>query len=140
MSFKNTLFFAILSLILTSNAATAIEISGTAKIIDGDTLSIGNQVIRLYGIDAPENAQDCQRNKGKHYNCGAEAVNALKELLQNNAVCAGDEFDSYRRLIAICHSGSTELNRTLVRSGYALAYRKYSTHYIADETMRKHWA
>ena len=30
------------------------EISGFAKIIDGDTIKINSRKIRLYGIDAPE--------------------------------------------------------------------------------------
>jgi endonuclease YncB( thermonuclease family) len=31
----------------------AMEIAGPARVVDGDTLEIGPQAIRIYGIDAP---------------------------------------------------------------------------------------
>ena len=37
------------------------EISGFAKIIDGDTIKISNKKIRLHGIDAPEKKQQCKK-------------------------------------------------------------------------------
>ncbi len=47
-----------LALILTLAPAVALaEISGPARVVDGDTLEIGGERIRLYGIDAPESAQ-----------------------------------------------------------------------------------
>ena len=39
------------------------EITGFAKIIDGDTIKISNKKIRLHGIDAPEKKQTCKKNK-----------------------------------------------------------------------------
>ena len=37
------------------------EITGYAKVIDGDTIRIKENKIRLYGIDAPENNQICSK-------------------------------------------------------------------------------
>ena len=37
------------------------EISGNAQIIDGDTIKINSNKIRLYGIDAPEFNQLCKK-------------------------------------------------------------------------------
>ena len=37
------------------------EITGYAKVIDGDTIRIKGNKIRLYGIDAPENNQICSK-------------------------------------------------------------------------------
>ena len=37
------------------------EITGYAKIIDGDTIKIRTKKIRLYGIDAPEKKQTCKK-------------------------------------------------------------------------------
>ena len=50
--FKNFYFF-IFFFIFTYSAYGEI-ISGKAKVIDGDTISINNSKIRLHGIDAPE--------------------------------------------------------------------------------------
>jgi endonuclease YncB( thermonuclease family) len=47
-----------LAVLLLAGAAHA----ETARVIDGDTLTIGREHIRLYGIDAPESHQTCQRD------------------------------------------------------------------------------
>ena len=44
---------------------TAEEISGTPKIIDGDTVHINNYKFRLEGIDAPEMKQQCKKESFK---------------------------------------------------------------------------
>ena len=48
-----------LSLIVAPLKAGAVEVSGPARIIDGDTLVIGETTIRLHGIDAAETGQRC---------------------------------------------------------------------------------
>lgn len=116
-------------------ASQATEISGTARVTDGDTLAIGTQVVRLIGIDAPENGQNCKRKSGKAYNCGASSENALKKLTQSKTTCSGADFDNYRRLIAVCISDGIEINRELVRTGHALAFRRFSDAYIDEENL-----
>ena len=121
------------SLSLLSFPAHAVKVTGFARVIDGDTIALGTQVIRLYGIDAPENGQDCQQADGRFYNCGAEAESRLTSLLNKQVSCSGTEYDRYQRLIATCTSDGIDVSRTLVSTGYALAYRQYSTRYIAEE-------
>ena len=36
-------------------------LTGDVRVIDGDTIAVGETRIRLEGIDAPETAQTCQR-------------------------------------------------------------------------------
>jgi endonuclease YncB( thermonuclease family) len=120
-------------LFLYSVAVYATDIAGTARIIDGDTLAIGTQVIRLFGIDAPENGQDCKGKHAKRYNCGAAAENALRALLRGRVFCTGTEFDNYQRLIAACSSNDVDINREMVITGHAVAFRQFSEAYIADE-------
>jgi hypothetical protein len=41
--------------------------------------------------------------------------------------------DQYGRVVAVCSAGGEDLNGWMVRQGWALAYRHYSTVYIPDE-------
>jgi hypothetical protein len=43
-----------------ASGVSAAEVSGPARVIDGDTLDIGTTRVRLFGIDAPESAQRCK--------------------------------------------------------------------------------
>ncbi len=55
-------------------AASATELTGKPRIIDGDTIVIAGQRIRLHGIDTPETKQTCQRQDGNVYRCGDMAT------------------------------------------------------------------
>ena len=57
------------------------ELTGSGRIVDGDTIWIGETKIRLHGIDAPETKQECHRGDGNPYRCG-EAVNAGVKIHQ----------------------------------------------------------
>ena len=113
-------------------AASATELTGKPRIIDGDTIVIGDQRIRLHGIDTPEAKQTCQRQDGTEYRCGDMATFALAELIEEHWVtCSGDSTDRYGRLIGTCMTGPVNLNAEMVRRGWALAYRRYSTDYVS---------
>ena len=104
-------------------AASATELTGKPRIIDGDTIVIGDQRIRLHGIDTPEAKQTCQRHDGTEYRCGDMATFALAELIEKHWVtCRGDTTDRYGRLIGTCFTGPLNLNAEMVRQGWALAY------------------
>lgn len=125
-----------LATILLASALPAIagDLSGHAKIIDGDTIKVGSIAIRLHGIDAPEVGQRCNTSRGKNWGCDDAAMDRLGELVANGVVCKGNEYDGYDRLIAVCFTPSgTDINKTLVAEGYAWAFRKYSTDYASDE-------
>ena len=112
----------------------ATELVGRPRIVDGDTIVIDNAVIRLHGIDAPENGQYCLDAAGGDYRCGEAATKMLTNLIAGSSIrCSGAEQDRYHRLIAICRRGDREINREMVRSGWARAYTRYSSDYAGEE-------
>lgn len=70
--------------------AARADVTGEALVIDGDTLQVAAERVRLHGIDAPETNQ-------------------------------------------VCGTGPVDLNAAMVRSGWALAYRRYAKDYVPQE-------
>lgn len=102
-----------------------IEVSGSATVIDGDSLAVGGHEIRLLGVDAPEREQTCTR-KNAEWRCGAEAAGALRNRMRGQTIkCSGNERDIHDRLLAVCRVRGTELNRWLVEQGWAVSYGHY---------------
>ena len=110
-------------------------ISGKAKVVDGDTITINKTKIRFSGIDAPESyyygqTQYCQRPNGKIWACGKKATSKLKELINGQTVeCTDEGKDQYDRTLSICFANGVDLQSEMVRSGMAVAYLKYSRRY-----------
>ena len=140
--------FIIIFLIFVSNV-TAEEISGTPKIIDGDTVHINNYKFRLEGIDAPEMKQQCKKeflkisstigfSFYKDYSCGKVSKEKLKSKIRGSKIkCIFTTKDKYKRYIATCYKEKINLNQWMVRNGYAIAYRRYSKKYVPDEDFAK---
>lgn len=98
---------------------------GTAVVIDGDSITLGRQRVRLSGIDAPEYLQVCQRG-GADYACGKRAREALVRLIDGQSVsCGGTRRDRYGRFLGECRAGDVNLNRAQVEAGWAVAYGGY---------------
>jgi endonuclease YncB( thermonuclease family) len=109
------------------------RISGRAEITDGDSFEIGAARVRLFGVDAPEGRQSCTRD-GRDWACGNEAARKLRSLVGDRTVtCTKRDVDTYGRIVAVCRSGATDLNAEMVRSGFATAYRRYSSDYVDEE-------
>jgi len=131
-------FFKIFILILTSlvfitNFANSKTILGKAKIIDGDTIHIKSNKIRLHGIDAPETKQTCKIDNQDWY-CGKQSTKELKNLIKNQKVeCNVNDVDRYNRYVAICYVNEININQWMVKNGWAIAYRYYSKDYIVEE-------
>jgi endonuclease YncB( thermonuclease family) len=116
-------------------AASATDsITGSARVIDGDTIAIGSQHIRFEGIDAPETDQVCLDAKREPWTCGITARDRLSTHVAGRITsCVVRGADRYGRTLAICSVDGEDLNAWMVREGLALAYVKYSGEYIADE-------
>ena len=121
-------------LMLLSKPVGAVDLNGTAEIVDGDTLEIEGSTIRLFGIDAPETGQLCGRAGQKLFRPSEDAISRLQSLSRGRVRCQGTEYDDYGRLIATCFSqAGIEINRSLVKEGLAWAFVKYSDAYAKEE-------
>ena len=110
------------------------EIAGVASVIDGDTIEIHGQRIRLHGIDAPESRQTCLDAGGRTWRCGQKAALALQDLIGRRTVrCDESDVDRYGRIVGRCVVGDLDINEWLVSQGLALAYRHYSMDYVRAE-------
>jgi endonuclease YncB( thermonuclease family) len=116
-------------------ATARADVAGEAIVVDGDTLKIKGQRVRLWGIDAPETRQNCQRNS-MPWQCGKDATEALSAKIKGKSInCQQRDRDRYKRIVAICFLGSENLNAWMVSEGWALDYRQYSKgRYLAQET------
>ncbi len=109
------------------------DVAGVASVIDGDTIEVHGQRIRLHGIDAPESRQLC-RLDGNPWQCGKDAANALTDMIARRPVTCEDlGRDRYKRIIARCTVASEDLGAWMVSQGMALAYRRYSLDYVDEE-------
>jgi len=104
------------------------------RIMDADTVDAGAFKIRLNGIDAPESDQRCLDVQGKVWSCGLEATAKLEAYSHGRPwSCELTGGDRYGRSLGTCFIDGEDVNRWLVRNGWALAFRRYSTVYVPDE-------
>lgn len=130
-------FLSAILLLVFAAPAHAELLRGVAHVGDGDSLTLDGTRIRLYGIDAPELDQRCNRN-GTSWECGQEAKRQLAALVEGKPLeCGTVEQDQYGRQVAVCWSGQIELNRTMVEQGWAAAYQSVTSKYAAPEIRAK---
>eukprot|EP00798_Chlamydomonas_sp_ICE-L_P004692 gene4692-14894_t len=119
-------------------APASANIAGPTRVVDGDTLVINQERIRMYGLDAPESKQSCKDPSGRDYLCGVKSKEALEAKIAGRPVtCEVKSKDQYGRNVAECTSGGSNLNAWLVQSGNAVAYRQYGKEYIPLEEEAK---
>ena len=107
---------------------------GASRIIDGDTIDVWGQRIRLQAIDAPERDQTCRDAQGRKWTCGLAAARELRRRIDGQELtCEPSGLDRYQRVLAICFlRDGSDLNAWMVRQGWALAFRS-STRYRAEQ-------
>ena len=142
--------FLLISICLIFFLITSFDVkSNKAKVVDGDTIHINNYKFRLEGIDAPEMRQQCKKEFFKisfligltfykDYSCGRISKEKLTTKINTSEIkCISSSKDRYKRYIATCFKGKTNLNQWMVRNGFAIAYRRYSKKYVPDEVFAK---
>ena len=129
-------------LLATAGYPVRAEIAGMPKIIDGDTIEVQGQAIRLYGIDAPELGQACTI-KARTYDCGMVARTALLDLTAGVAVTCkvvsakvvsaepGRANEDGRP--GRCFAQGYDLSEGMAYTGWALAQREVTERYLVFE-------
>lgn len=115
-----------------SSAAEKTIIAGTAKAVDGDTLSFGGLKVGLWGISAPEAKQACGKTKA-----GALATKAMHDIADGKrVVCEMRDYDGKdKRPMAICTRDGEDIASEIVATGWAWDNSKLSKGaYGAQET------
>ena len=128
-------FAFILAFALPSQAILRIFEGVVKKVADEDTLTVAIRDaaqlrVRLYGIDAPE----IRHEKKPAQPYGEEAKAVLMALTLGKTVKVEIiEIDRYKRIVGIVHENDLNINRQLVKDGYAWAYREYLKGAYASE-------
>ncbi|MCB1511324.1 MAG: thermonuclease family protein [Hyphomicrobiaceae bacterium] len=130
-------------LYLTSTPGRSLErptdgVVGHARVVDGDTLEIDGVRVRLEGIDAPEIGQSCPGRWFGRWSAGRDAAAEMRQMIAGAAVsCRSTGADAYGRMLGQCSANGLDLNREMVRRGFAWAFVKYSTRFVADENFAR---
>ena len=93
--------------------------SETVSVVDGDTLQIGDKVVNLHGIDAPELGQLCFHDS-RWNRCGVAAAFELKKLISYDKPLRCEPAPGNKRKF-ICHAASVDVALVLLKAGYAVA-------------------
>lgn len=119
---------AVLALVAAALDRPPPPVSGHARASDGDSFRLGEDRIRLLGLDAPELAQDCTDAGGQAWPCGRVARDRMAQLLAAGpADCRPEDVDQYDRLLATCRVGGRDLGSVMVAEGLAVSSGRYWT-------------
>lgn len=103
------------------------------KIFDGDSFVYQDKEYRLWGIDAPEYEQTCKK-LDLSIPCGQISKAVLSSFIgQSKLDCITKDIDHYGRKVAVCTSEAGELNALMVKTGWAVEYKRYSKNSYASQ-------
>lgn len=92
------------------------------NVIDGDTIEIRGERVRLFAADAPEMGQPWWTADGEHRDAGQLARKALERLVEGRRLSVRVlREDQYRRSVAIVKVDGRDVARALVSQGWAFA-------------------
>lgn len=100
---------------------------------DGDSFVLNGEEVRLWGVDAVELSQFCQKS-GRDYPCGKHAKSYLLHLIGSSDLrCERmPATKKETRTVARCFIGDLDVGREMVRAGWAIDYRYFSKGFYAE--------
>lgn len=120
--------FILLLALFSAMGCEAATISGkVVHVADGDTITVlsykGKEKIRLAQIDAPEVSHFGSASQPY----GKEATIFLKNLVAKRSVRVDvEDVDRYGRNVGTVYVSGNNVNREMVKNGYAWVYRQYA--------------
>lgn len=125
-------------MILPPAAPAAGETGTVDRVIDGDTIVMGDDTIRLWGIDAPEMDDTCTNGLA----LGEAARDRLSDILAlSGPIACGlpptlQDQDRWGRLVRLCRSVDLDMDiaDAMVRFGYAVPCRRFAGDHYNDAT------
>lgn len=116
------LMTAVVLLGMTGNAAAQ-----SVRVVDGDTISLNGESVRIWGIDAPETKQAC----ADRWMGGQAASSFMRGLVEGRKVeCEDRGRDRYGWMIGLCRADGRDLGAEMVEAGMAWAFVRYSRDYV----------
>lgn len=117
-----------------ANHAERGALVGRPSVLDGNTIKISGRTISLWGIDAPELTQPCNRD-GALWRCGVDASRALADFVGPEQIACYDKGkDDRGQMLGQCFHGTIDVNGWLVRNGWAFAERHVTREYRSRES------
>jgi endonuclease YncB( thermonuclease family) len=107
-----------------SSTTAAPTISGSARVIDGDTVVVAGTTVRLKGVDAAELGTAR----------GEDARRAMDRLVTGRLTCRLTGEKTHGREVGYCATADgTDINRAIIAQGAALACPRYDDRYVPFE-------
>jgi endonuclease YncB( thermonuclease family) len=111
-------------LCLNESDAQRSTISGSARVVDGDTVVVAGTVVRLKGVDAAELGTPR----------GESARRAMLAIVTGELTCRLTGEKTHGREVGYCvTSDGIDINQAVVASGAALACPRYDARYLQYE-------
>lgn len=111
----------VVALLLFFPTAAMAEVSGSALVMDGDTVTVDGQDISLYGVNAPSIVQSCGIDDGM-WQCGWDAANRLEEIIAGRTVTCTDVVENEDgHMVGRCSVEGEDLAGAMIDEGLAVA-------------------
>jgi endonuclease YncB( thermonuclease family) len=115
-----------------SYASQLEDITGEARVVEGDLIHIDGRALRLWGVDAPEPQQNCYRANGI-WPCGQAAIDHLRTFVGSKPVsCSLIERGDDDIILAKCTMMGLDLSAEMANHGLALVRRDGPQDYILN--------